>query len=95
MGDAAKQSLHLLQGERFGQGTPAPNKVTGLDGIASHDLLLQTKVKKMFERIEPTVDRRPRTSLLMLVLHKVVHLAKRHLREGDGHRRKKHMQIRV
>ena len=47
----------------------------------------------MFERIEPTVDRRPRTSLLMLVLHKVVHLAKRHLREGDGHRRKKHMQI--
>ena len=57
MGDLAKQPLDLLPGERFGQGTPAPDKVTGLDGIAGHNLLIQTKVKKMFQRIEPTVDR--------------------------------------
>ena len=40
MGDLAKQQLDLLPGERFGQGTPAPDKVTGLDGIAGHNLLI-------------------------------------------------------
>src|SRR4029434_11131378 len=93
MGDEAKQSLHLLQGERFGQGTPAPDKVTGLDGITRHELLLQTKVKKMLQRIEPPVDGRPRAALLMLVLHKLVHLRKRHLGEGDRSRGKKYVEI--
>src|SRR2546426_3012405 len=93
MSDLGKEPLDLLPGERFGQGTPAPDKVTGLDGIAGHDLLLQTKVKKMLQRIEPPVDRRPRAALLMLVLYKVVDLAKRHLGEGDRRRRKKHVQI--
>src|SRR4029434_7668929 len=69
------------------------DKVTGPDGIAGHDLLLQTKVKKTCARIESTVDRRPCPALLMLVRHKVVHLTKRHLGEGDGHRRKKDVQI--
>src|SRR5882762_6007609 len=93
MGDLSKEPLHLLPGEGFGQGAPAPDKMTGLHGIASHELLLEAKVKKMLQRIEPAVDGRPRTAVLMLGLHKIVHLAKRHLGEGDGHHRKKHVEI--
>ena len=69
------------------------DQMTGLHGIASHELLLEAKVKKMLQRIEPAVDGRPRTAVLMLGLHKVVHLAKRHLGEGDSHRHKKHVEI--
>jgi hypothetical protein len=51
MGDLGKELLDLLLGERFGQGTPAPDKVTGLDGITGHELLLETKVKKCFSAL--------------------------------------------
>jgi hypothetical protein len=50
---------------------PAPDKVTGLDGITSDQLLIHTKVKKMLERIEPPVDGRPCPVILMLHLHKL------------------------
>jgi hypothetical protein len=65
------------------KGAPAPDKMTGLHGITSHELLLQAKVKKVLQRIEPAVDGCPRTAMLMLVLHKVIHLTKGDL--GQGH----------
>jgi hypothetical protein len=83
MGDLGKQPLHLLAGEGFGQGAPAPDKVTGLHRITSYELLVETKVKKMLECIESAVDRRPGTPLVMLVLHKLVHLVKGDLGERD------------
>src|SRR5262245_54829285 len=76
MSDPGKEPWDLLPGEGFGQGTPAPHKVTRLDRVAHHQLLVQAIIKKMLERIEPPVDRRPGAALLVLVLHKVVHLAK-------------------
>src|SRR5712691_4987843 len=76
MVDLGKQPLDLLPREGFRQGAPTPDKVTGLDRIASHELLVETKVKKMFQRIEPAVDRRPGAAMLMLHLHKLVDLAK-------------------
>jgi hypothetical protein len=62
--------------------------VTRLDRIAAYELLVEAKVKKMLERIEPAVDRRPGTAVPMLVLDKLVHLAKGDLRQGDRHLRK-------
>ena len=47
MGDLGKEPLDLLAGEGFGQGAPAPDKVTGLDGIPAHQLLLHAKGKKV------------------------------------------------
>jgi len=91
--DLGKEPLDLLSGERFGQGTPAPDNVTGLDGIALDELLVQAKVKKMLERMEPPVDRRPGAAVLMLVLHKLVDLTKGHLSQGDGDWRKEQAQI--
>ena len=95
MVDLGKQALDLLAGERFGQGTPTPHKVTGLDGVPHHPLLVQAKVKKVLQGIEPPVDRRPRPAVLMLVLHKLVDLAKGDLGEGDSHLRKEQAQIQV
>src|SRR5882762_3615175 len=77
MGDLGKEPLDVLPGEGFGQGAPAPDTMTRLDGIAPDVLLLQTEVKKMLQGIEPAVHGRPRAAMLMLVLHKLVHLAKR------------------
>ena len=42
-----KEPLDVLPGQGFGQGAPAPDKMTRLDGIAPDALLLQTEVKKM------------------------------------------------
>jgi len=39
--------LDLLAGEGFGQGAPTPDKVTGLHGIPSYQLLLHAKGKKV------------------------------------------------
>src|SRR5918994_1394733 len=88
-----KEPLDLLPGERFRQGAPAPDKVTGLDGMASAQLLVHTKVKKMLERIEPPVDGRPGPVVLMLSLHKLVDLTKGHLGEGNGDVGKEEAQI--
>jgi hypothetical protein len=68
--------------------------VTGLDGVPQHPLLVQAKVKKVFQGIEPAVDCRPGAAVVMLVLYKLVDLAKGYLREGDRHLRKKQAQIR-
>jgi hypothetical protein len=67
--------------------------MTGLDGIASDELLIQAKVKNMLQGIEPPVDGRPRAAVLMLVLHKPVDLAKGDLGEGDSYLRKEEAQI--
>src|SRR6516164_2908778 len=75
MGDLGKESLDLLPGEGFGQGAPTPNKVAGLHRIPVHQLLLQAKGKKVLQRIEPLVDRRPRPTVVMLAFHKLVDLA--------------------
>src|SRR5215471_8846021 len=92
--DLGKQALALLAGESFRQRTPTPHKVTGLDGGPQHPLLVQAKVKKVFQGIEPAVDCRPGAAVVMLVLYKLVDLAKGDLREGDRHLRKKQAQIR-
>ena len=93
MVNLGKQPLHLLAGERFGEGTPPPHKVTGLDGVPRHPLLVQAKVKKVLQGIEPPVDRRPRPAVAMLILHKLVDLVKGDLGEGEGHLRKEQTQI--
>src|SRR6266849_5480186 len=93
MVDLGKQPLDLLPGEGVRQGAPTPDKVTGLDRIASHELLVETKVKKMFHRIEPAVDRRPGAAMLMLHLHKLVDLAKGDLCQGHGDLSKEQAQI--
>jgi hypothetical protein len=93
MGDLAKEPLDLLTGEGFGQGAPAPDKVTGLDGIPSHQLLLHAKGKKVLQRIEPPVDRRPGSAVVMLAFDKLVDLTKGHLRKGHGHLGKEQAQI--
>jgi hypothetical protein len=67
--------------------------VTGLHGIACHPLLVEAKVKKMLERIEPAVDRCPRPAVLVLPFHKLVDLAKRDLGERHGHVGKEEAQI--
>jgi hypothetical protein len=67
--------------------------MTGLDGIARDELLVETHVKKMLQGIEPSVDGRPRSAVLMLVRHKLVDLAKGDLGEGDSHFRKEEVQI--
>jgi hypothetical protein len=46
MGDLGKAALDLLPREGFGQGTPAPHKVTRLDWVAHHQLLVQAIIKK-------------------------------------------------
>ena len=93
MVDLGKQPLDLLPGERFRQGPPTPDERTGLDGIALDQLLVETHVKKMPHGIEPSVDGRPRSAVLMLVLHKPLHLTKGDLREGDSHLRTEETQI--
>ena len=47
----------------------------------------------MLQRIEPAVDRRPRPAVLMLVLHKLVDLAKGDLGQGHGDLGKEQAQI--
>src|SRR6266446_3495058 len=79
MGDLRKEPLHLCPSQGFGEGAPAPDKMTGLDWIACHPLLVEAKVKKMLQRIEAAVDGRPGTAMLMLVLHKLVDLV-----QGDA-----------
>src|SRR4029434_5937965 len=91
--DLGKQALDLLAGQGFGQGTPPPHKVTGLDGVPQHPLLVQAKVKKVLERIEPSVDRRPGAAAVMVMLHKLVDLTKGNLGEGDRYLRKEQAQI--
>src|SRR2546426_4991983 len=91
--DLGKQALHLLAGQGFGQGTPTPHKVTGLDGVPQHPLLVQAKVKKVLERIEPSVDRRPGAAAVMVMLYKLVDLTKGDLGEGDRYLRKEQAQI--
>ena len=93
MVDLGKEALDLLPREGFGQGTPAPHKVTRLDRVPHHQLLVQAIVKKVLQGIEPPIDRRPRPAVVMLVFHKLVDLAKRHLGEGDGHLRKEQVEI--
>src|SRR5262249_23311707 len=93
MGDLGKEPLDVLPGESFGQGAPAPDKMTRLHRIAPDALLVQTEVKKMLQGIEPAVHGRPRAAMLMLVLHKLVHLAKRDLGEGHGDLGKEQVQI--
>ena len=88
MVDLSKQALDLLAGQGFRQGTPPPHKVPGLDGVPQYPLLVQTKVKKVFQGIEPAVDRHPGALVMMLVLHKLVDLAKGDLGKGDRHLRK-------
>ena len=82
MVDLGEEPLDLLPGEGFGQGPPASDEMTGLDGIARDELFVETHVKKMLQGIEPAVDSRPRSAVLMLVLHKLVDLAKGDLGEG-------------
>src|SRR4029453_9561270 len=65
----------------------------GLTGLPGTSCCSRQKSKKMLQRIEPPVDGRPRAALLMLVLHKLVHLTKRHLGEGDRSRGKKYVEI--
>src|SRR5262252_7339514 len=84
MGDLGKEPLDLLAGEGFGQGASTPDKVTGLDRIPAYPLLLQAKGKKVLQRIEPPVDRRPSPAMVMLALHELVDLAKGDL--GKGYR---------
>src|SRR6266481_8396817 len=93
MVDLAKQLLDVLSGEGFGQGMPAPDKMTRLDGITSHDLLVEAKVKKMLQRIEAAIDGRPRPAVLMLPFDKLVHLAIGDLGERYGDLGKKQAQI--
>ena len=93
MGDLGKEPLDLLTGEGFGQGVPAPDKVTGLHGIPAHQLLLHAKGKKVLQRIEPPVDRRPRPAVVMLAFHKLVDLAKGDLGQGHGDLGKEQAQI--
>jgi hypothetical protein len=85
--------LDLLTGEGFGQGAPAPDKVTRLDGIPAHQLLFHAKGKKVLQRIEPSVDRRPRPAVVMLAFDKLVDLAKGDLRQGHGYLGKEQAQI--
>src|SRR5688572_10603186 len=93
MSDLGKQPLDLLTGEGFGQGAPAPDEMARLDGIAPDELLVQTKVKKMLQRIQASVDGRPRAAVLMLPLHKLVDFAKGHLGQGPGGLAKEEAQI--
>jgi len=93
MVDLGKQALDLRAGEGCGEGTPTPDKVTGLDGVPHHPLLVQAKVKKVPQGIEPPIDGRPRSAVLMLLVHKLVDLTKGDLGEGDRHLRKEQAQI--
>jgi hypothetical protein len=93
MVDLAKQLLDLRSGEGFGQGMPAPDKMTRLDGMTSHDLVVEAKVKKMLQRIEAAIDGRPRPAVLMLPFDKLVHLARGDLGERHGDLGKKQAQI--
>jgi hypothetical protein len=93
MVDLGEEPLDLFSGEGFRQGAPTPDNVTGLDGMALDELLVQAKVKKMLERIEPSIDGRPRSAVLMLVLPKLVDLTKGHLGKRDSDGRKEQAQI--
>ena len=86
MVDLGKQSLDLLAGECFGEGTPAPNKVTGLDGVPGHETPLDEKVKKVFEGMQAPMHRGRREALLLLVFQEALHVLKRYRLEGvrDG-----------
>ena len=95
MVNAGEEPLDLLSGQGFGQGPPTSDEMTRLDGIARDQLLVETHVKKMLQRIEPSVDGRPRSAVLMLVLHKLVDLAKGDLGEGNSHLVKKRRRSRV
>jgi hypothetical protein len=75
MVDLGKEALDLLAGERFGEGTSTPHKVTRFDGVPHYPLLVEAKVKKVLQGIEPAVDRCPRAAVAMVVLHKLVDLA--------------------
>src|SRR5499427_1793456 len=93
MSDLGKEPLDLLAGEGFGQGAPTPDKVTGLHGIPSYQLLLYAKGKKVLQRIQAPVDRRPRPAGVMLAFHKLVDLAKGDLSQGHGDLGKEQAQI--
>jgi hypothetical protein len=93
MVDVGKEPLDLLPGERFRQGPPASDETTGLDGIARDELLVETKVKKMLERIEPPGERRPRAAVVMLYLGELIDLAEGYLGEGDGNLGKEEAHI--
>jgi hypothetical protein len=84
MVDSGEEPLDLFSGQGFGQGPPTSDEMTGLDGIALDELLIETHVKKMLQGIEPSVDGRPRSAVLMLVLHKLVDFAKGDLGEGGS-----------
>jgi hypothetical protein len=84
MVDLGKQPRDLLPGEGFGQGAPAPDEMTRLDGIAPDELLVQTTVKNMLQRIQASVDGRPRPAVLMRPRHQLVDLAQGHLGQGPG-----------
>ena len=91
--DLGKEPLHLLAREGFGQRTPAPDKVAGFDRVPHHELLVQAIGEKMLQRIEPSVDRRPGAAVVMLVLHKLIDVAKGDLGEGDSHLPEEQAQI--
>jgi hypothetical protein len=84
MGDLRKEPLDLRSSQGFGEGAPAPDKMTGLDRIARHPLLVEAKVKKMFQRIEAAVDRGPRAAELVLPFDKLVNLVKGDAGERHG-----------
>jgi hypothetical protein len=93
MGDLRKESLHLLPRKGFGEGAPAPDKMTGLDRIARHPLLVEAKVKKMLQGVEAAVDSGPRAVVLMLPFHKLVDLVKGDAGERHGALGEKQAQI--
>jgi hypothetical protein len=61
--------------------------------IPSYQLLLYAKGKKVLQRIEPPVDRRPGPAEVMLAFHKLLHLAKGDLGQGHGDLGKEQAQI--
>jgi hypothetical protein len=93
MGDLRKEPLHLLAGKRLRQGAPAPDKVTGLDGVPAHQLLVQAKGKKVLQGMEAAVDGRPRATVVMLPFHTLVDLVKGDAGERHGDLSKKQAQI--
>src|SRR5215475_427583 len=57
MPDVREQGLHLRMGELLGQGPPAPQEMTRLDGVVREGLTLRHEVvKKVFEGIESPID---------------------------------------
>ena len=93
MGDLRKELLHLLAGTCFGQGAPAPDKVTGFDGVPAYSLLVEAKGKKVLQGIEAAVDGRPGAAVLMLPFHKLVDLVKGHAGERHSDLSEKQAQI--